>query len=99
MNDRLAKVLVKDANGLRDRMEGVRDDVDDNFRGFFSDLLCTNTDMFVDVEFWNRLVEKGNFTDDDATNRLFFISMLRPEPFKDVIFSGRTLRIACSTVG
>ena len=50
VNDRLAKVLVKDANGLRDRMEGVRDDVDDNFRGFFSDLLCTNTDMFVDLE-------------------------------------------------
>jgi hypothetical protein len=84
--------MAKDENGLQKRLEAVRDDVDDNFRGFFSDLLCTNRDMFVDVESWNRLVEKGDFTDDDATNRLFFISMLRPEPFNDVILLGANIK-------
>jgi hypothetical protein len=40
--NRLAKVMAKDENGLQKRLEAVRDDVDDNFRGFFSDLLCTS---------------------------------------------------------
>ena len=37
---------------------------------------------------WNWLVEQGEFTDDENLNRLFFISMLRPEAFSDAILLG-----------
>ena len=67
---------------------GQRDDVDEVFREFFRDLLSHNKDMFVDLDSWNRLVEQGEFTDDENLNRLFFISMLRPEAFSDAILLG-----------
>ena len=44
--------------------------------------------MFVDIASWNRLVENKDFSTDEEFNRLFFISMLNPEPFRDSILLG-----------
>jgi hypothetical protein len=88
VNDRVATVRIKDRAVLEDRLEAVRDDVEELFREFFRDLLSHNMDMFVDLDSWNRLVEQGEFTDDESLNRLFFISMPRPEAFSDAILLG-----------
>ena len=88
VNDRVATVRIKDRAVLEERMEAVRDDVEELFREFFRDLLSPNKDMFVDLDSWNRLVEQGEFSDDENLNRLFFISMLRPEAFSDAILLG-----------
>jgi hypothetical protein len=88
VNDRVATVRIKDRAVLEERLEAVRDDVEELFREFFRDLLSHNKDMFVDLDSWNRLVEQGEFSDDENANRLFFISMLRPEAFSDAILLG-----------
>ena len=62
------------------------------FREFFRDLLSHNKETFVDLDSWNRLVEKKNFSDDENLNRLFFISMLRPEAFHNAILLGANIR-------
>ena len=87
-NDKVARVIVKDRSVLEELFEAQRDDVHEVFREFFRDLLSHNKDMFVDLDSWNRLVEQGEFTDDESLNRLFFISMLRPEAFSDAILLG-----------
>ena len=91
-NDRVARVIVKDRAVLEELFEAQRDDVQEVFREFFRDLLSHNKDMFVDLDSWNRLVEQGEFTDDESLNRLFFISMLRPEAFSDAILLGANVR-------
>jgi hypothetical protein len=88
VNDRVATARIKDRAVLEERLEAVRDDVEELFREFFRDLLSHNKDMFVDLDSWNRLVEQGGFSDDENANRLFFISMLRPEAFSDAILLG-----------
>jgi hypothetical protein len=88
VNDKVARVIVKDRSVLEELFEAQRDDVHEVFREFFRDLLSHNKDMFVDLDSWNRLVEQGEFTDDESLNRLFFISMLRPEAFSDAILLG-----------
>ena len=88
VNDKVARVVVKDRGLLEELFEAQRDDVHEVFREFFRDLLSHNKDMFVDLDSWNRLVEHGGFSDDENANRLFFISMLRPEAFSDAILLG-----------
>ena len=88
VNDKVARVIVKDRSVLEELFEAQRDDVHEVFREFFRDLLSHNKDMFVDLDSWNRLVEQGEFADDESLNRLFFISMLRPEAFSDAILLG-----------
>jgi hypothetical protein len=88
VNDKVARVIVKDRSVLEELFEAQRDDVHEVFREFFRDLLSHNKDMFVDLDSWNRLVEQGEFSDDESLNRLFFISMLRPEAFSDAILLG-----------
>ncbi len=92
INDQLARVVVKDRKGLEDQLEAQRDDVDEMFRPFFRDLLSPNKDMFVELDSWNRLAENGGFSDDESANRLFFISMLRPDPFRNAILLGANLQ-------
>lgn len=76
------------ANKLQTRFSAGRADVDELFREFFRDLQSLNKDMFVDLASWNRLVENKDFSTDEESNRLFFISMLNPKPFRDSILLG-----------
>ena len=88
VSDKVARVIVKERSVLEELFEAQRDDVQEVFREFFRDLLSHNKDMFVDLDSWNWLVEQGGFSDDESLNRLFFISMLRPEAFSDAILLG-----------
>ena len=88
LNDEVAHVEVTDRGALQRRLGSVRDDVDELFRPFLRDLLSPNKDMFVDLNSWNRLVENKDFSTDEESNRLFFISMLNPKPFRNSILLG-----------
>ena len=88
INDDVARVHVTDRGALQRRLGSERDDVDELFRPFLRDALSPNKDMFVDIASWNRLVENKDFSTDEEFNRLFFISMLNPEPFRDSILLG-----------
>ena len=79
-NEQVSKVVVKNGDALQELLESERDDVNELFREFFRDLLCPNKSVFVDTESWNRLAERGEFSDDDNSNRLSFISMLKLQP-------------------
>jgi len=92
VNDKVARVTINDSVRLEERLEAVRDDVEELFREFFRDLLSHNKETFVDLESWNRLVESKTFSDDENLNRLFFISMLRPGAFHNAILLGANIR-------
>jgi hypothetical protein len=58
---------------------------------FYRDLLSRGKEMFVDLDSWERLVEKKQLCrkrGNDEQNRIYFLSMLRPEPFLNAILLG-----------
>ena len=59
VNDKVGRVAIKNKMALQRLLEAHRDDVNELFRDFFRDLLSPNKDMFVDLDSWDRLAEKG----------------------------------------
>jgi hypothetical protein len=91
VNDKIGRIVIKDRDALTELFQAARDDVHELFRPFFRDLLSPNKDMFVDLASWDRLVERGEFSDQNGSNRIFFLSMLRPRAFKDAILLGANI--------
>ena len=87
----LGLLMVKDRDALEEKLEDVRDDVDELFRPFFRELLNDKKQMFVDLGCWNRLVEDGEVSSKEESNRLYCLSLLLPEAVQGSIILGANI--------
>jgi hypothetical protein len=99
VNDKFGRIIVKDRDALEKLFVAARDDVHELFRPFFRDLLSPNKDMFVDLASWDRLVERGAFSDKDASNRICFCRCFGLVLSRTRSFLAQTSMTASSIVG
>ena len=78
-NQGLALVEAKDRKRLKRLLDGPRDQVDDLFRDLFNDVLSLNHSVYVDRPSWNRIIDEGDVSKEHEANKVYLLSMLRPE--------------------
>jgi hypothetical protein len=76
----VALVEAHDASDLKQLLDEPRDEMIDVLRQLFVDVLSGNKHVYVDVPSWTRLVVNGEVSKVHEKNRVYFLSMLRPEP-------------------
>ncbi len=84
----LCIVKPKNPYKLKQVLDSVHDDVREVFRPLFKDVLSVNKEVYVDAESWDRIVERQDISTQHEQNVVFFLSMLRPNPFAETILLG-----------
>ena len=84
-------VSPKDKGAMKGRLEGAQDDKETpkEFRELMKELLSPNKQVFMTACDWTKLSTGQGFDlKDDAPNALTFVSLLRPEVFRNAIIMG-----------
>ena len=89
---KIGRVRIRNKDAIERLYETARDDVNEMFRSFFSDLLSPKKQMFVDMDSWTRLAGERQVSKEDESNQLFFLSMLRPSAVEDTILLGANIK-------
>jgi hypothetical protein len=90
-NNALCLVKPKNSHKLKQVLDDVHDDVRALFRPLLKDVLSVNKDVYIDMQTWDRIVERQNISKQDKQNTLHFVSMLRPDFFAGVILLGANI--------
>ena len=91
VNEHISEVKAKDYWALKHFLGKARDDVHELFRKLFQDLLSPNKAVYVDSESWTRITEHQVVSKDEEQNRIFFLTLLRPNLFQDAILLGANI--------
>ena len=87
----ISLVKAKTPTRLKNLLDGVDDDVHQLFQPLFRDVLSRNRDVYVDNQSWDRIALRNNISKENEYNTIYFVSMLKPELFADVILLGANL--------
>ena len=91
VNEHISEVKAKDYWALKHFLGKPRDDVHELFRKLFQDLLSPNKVVYVASESWTRITEHKVISKDEEQNRIFFLTLLRPNLFQDAILLGANI--------
>ena len=91
VNEHISEVKAKDYWALKHFLGKARDDVHDLFDKLFRDLLSPNKAVYVDSESWTRITEHQVVSKDEEKNRIFFLTLLKPNLFQDAILLGANI--------
>jgi hypothetical protein len=90
-NTELYLIKPKNSYKLKQVLDSVHDDVREVFRPLLRDVMSVNKEVCADKASWDRIVERQEISKQDERNVLFFLSMLRPNPFAGAILLGANI--------
>ena len=78
--------------GLRKLLDGPRDQINDQFRGLFENLVSENYITFIDKMSWEKLTSDKVFErKEEKKNRIYCVSMLNHKPFRRATILGANI--------
>lgn len=90
-NSALSLIKPRNPYKLKRLLDSVHDDVHQVFRPLFKAVLSAHSEVYGDPESWDRIVDRRDISKQDEQNTVYFLSMLRPDPFADAILLGANI--------
>jgi hypothetical protein len=88
LNTSVAFLTPQNSVKLKSFLNRRRDDVHALFRPLLKDVLSSNKNVFVDINSYTRIIEKGRICKNDDGNTVYFVSLLNPRFLDGAIMLG-----------